>query len=168
MNRPPSIVIFERCYLGALAVGLINTIVSWPIYKLMPAVRQAEAMIGPWYLPATSAAGFLVPLLLWFFAARRASVVAKWIIVILFALGALGVVFGVIMQSYPTSTTAVLSIVAFVLNAIAVTMLFKPDSRLWFGEMPDDDLITRVIDQIILPAATRVPARSSHSTRRTP
>lgn len=28
------------------------------------------------------------------------------------------------------------------------------------GEAPDDELITRVIDQIILPAATRVPARS--------
>lgn len=28
------------------------------------------------------------------------------------------------------------------------------------GEMPDDELITRVIDQILLPAATRVPATS--------
>ena len=28
------------------------------------------------------------------------------------------------------------------------------------GETPDDELITRVIDQILLPAATRVPARS--------
>jgi AcrR family transcriptional regulator len=28
------------------------------------------------------------------------------------------------------------------------------------GEMPDDKLITRVIDQILLPAATRAPARS--------
>lgn len=36
------------------------------------------------------------------------------------------------------------------------------------GELPDDDLITRVIDQILLPAATRAPASRRPPTEGTP
>ncbi|WP_294138434.1 hypothetical protein [Sphingomonas sp.] len=46
MERPVSIVKFERCYLGALFVGLINLLISWNKIQAMPAVRQAAALIG--------------------------------------------------------------------------------------------------------------------------
>lgn len=139
MDRPVSISKFEVCYLGALVVGAVNSTINWSRYYANPAVRQAETVIGTWYLPTITALGFLIPLLLWYLAARRASVVAKWIIVVFFGLGALGLLAGIALNSFPTSLAAVLGIAAFVLNAIAVWLLFQPDSRRWFGETGADD-----------------------------
>lgn len=139
MDRPVSIRKFEGCYLGALALGAVNTALSWSRYHENDAVARAEAVIGAWYLPTITALGFLIPLVLWFFAARRGSVVAKWIIVVFFAIGALGVLAGLALNSFPSSLAAVLSVSAFVLNAIAVRQLFQPDAREWFGEGVDDE-----------------------------
>lgn len=138
MDRPLSIRKFEVCYLGALVVGAVNTTLNWSRYYLNPAVGQAEAIIGVWYLPTITALGYLIPLTLWYFAARRGSVVAKWIIVVLFALGALGVLAGLALNGFPSSLAAVLSISAFVLNAIAIRMLFQPDAAAWFGQADAD------------------------------
>lgn len=134
MTRPLSIVNFERCYLGALIVGAVNAALNWQRYLEMPAVQQAQASIGGWYLPATTGLGFLIPLLLWYFAARRASVVAKWIVVVLFGLGAFGLLAGFLLGTMAAGLGGVLSVVAFVLNAVAVWLLFQPDARVWFGE----------------------------------
>jgi hypothetical protein len=134
MIRPPSIVRFDYCYLGALLVGAVNAALNWSRYAAMPQVRDAEAMIGTWYLPTLTAIGYLIPLLLWYFAARRASVVAKWIVVVLFALGIVGLLIALAMGTMASGLGGVLSVVAVVLNAIAVWSLFQPDAREWFGE----------------------------------
>ena len=137
MQRPPSIINFERLYLGALALGLVNTVLTWSTYLRVPAVIQAQAAIGDWYLPTVTAIGFIIPLIFWYLAARRASVVAKWFTTVFFGFSLLGVLIGVGMGSYPSSLAAVLSVVAVVLNAVAVWMLFKSDAKTWFGEHPD-------------------------------
>lgn len=134
MIRPLSIINFERCYLGALIVGAVNAALNWQRYTTMPAVRDAQVMFGPWYLPALTAIGYLIPLLLWYFAARRASVVAKWIVVVLFGLGVFGLLIALAMGTMASGFGGVLSVVAFVLNAVAVWLLFQPDARAWFGE----------------------------------
>ena len=134
MTRPPSIVSFERCYLGALLVGAVNAALNWQRMMAMPAVQQARTTFGEWYLPATTALGYAIPLILWYFAARRASVVAKWIVVVLFALGVLGLLVGWAIGTMAPGLGGVLSLVSLVLNAIAVWLLFKPDAQAWFGE----------------------------------
>lgn len=138
MTRPQSILTFERCYLGALAVGLVNTAIGWSTIMRVPAVAQAQAMFGSWYLPTTTAIGFIIPLILWYFAARRRSVVAKWIITVFFGFGVIGILINLAMGSFASSLGGVLSITALVLNAIAVFMLFKPDAKTWFGERTTD------------------------------
>ncbi|HEU0044429.1 hypothetical protein [Sphingomonas sp.] len=138
MQRPPSMINFERYYLGALAIGLINTALSWSTYLRVPAIIQAQAAIGSWYLPTVTAIGFLIPLALWYFTARRGSVVAKWFITVFFGFGVLSLLISLGMGSFPSTIAAVLSVVALVLNALAVWMLFKPDAKAWFGERPAD------------------------------
>ncbi len=134
MTRPPSIVNFERCYLGALLVAAVNSALNWQRMMAVPAVAQAQVAIGSWYVPVTTALGYLIPLILWYFAARRASVVAKWIVVVLFGLGVLGLAAGLAMGTMSAGLGGVLSVVSFVLNAVAVWLLFRPDARAWFGE----------------------------------
>ena len=132
--RPISIINFERCYLGAIAIGLVNSLIMLPVMMRTPQVAQATARFGAGFLYGTTAAGIVIALLLWFFAARRASVVAKWIIVVFFAFGALGMVRNLAtgFAGVPAGPSAVLAIVGFVLQAVAVYLLFRPDAVAWF------------------------------------
>jgi hypothetical protein len=134
MQRPVSIVNFERCYLGAIVVGLINTAVNWQTMMETTQMRQANMMFGSTLLPVSIAIGLAISGLLWFFAARKGSAVAKWIIVVFFAFSVFGMLGKLFMHSSSSTLELILGLVAFVLNGVAVWMLFRPDTKAWFGE----------------------------------
>lgn len=138
MERPGSIVLFERCYLGGVAVGLLNTAVSWNTTLVRLAEDPAAAQMGASFAKGTLVGGVLlgivISLLLWYFTARAGSVVTKWIITVFFVLGILGLIWSGVRGTTPQGLSGVLVVVAWVLNAIAVWQLFKTDSRRWFGE----------------------------------
>ncbi|WP_375381437.1 hypothetical protein [uncultured Sphingomonas sp.] len=132
--RPISIVNFERCYLGALLIGLVNAVVAMPTMLRNPQLMQASAVFGSWYLPTIIGVGFLIPLVLWIFAARRASVVAKWIIVVFFAIAVISMLVTA-FRGFPDGSGGVkgaVGVVAFVLQAVSVYLLFQPDAVAWF------------------------------------
>jgi hypothetical protein len=135
MQRPVSIVNFERFYLGAVVVGLINTGLGWRAMQETTQIRQANVMFGPALLPISIAIGLAVSGLLWFFAARKGSVVAKWIIVVFFALSVIGLVSKVASHSFPSTLAMLLSLLTVALNGAAVWMLFRPDTKIWFNEV---------------------------------
>lgn len=87
MDRPASIVTFERLYLGALAIGVINTVMSWSTNQAQMAAQTAQVpeagQIISWLVPVATAIGVGISLLLWYFIARRGAAVAKWIATIL-------------------------------------------------------------------------------------
>jgi len=137
MERPKSIVNFERCYLGAVLVGLINVALNWSAMQETTQVRQANAMMGnasTTIMAASMIFGLVISGLLWFFTARKGSVVAKWIVVVFFAFSILSLLSGFAMHTYVSTLQMVLTLVGFALNAAAVWMLFQPDTRPWFGE----------------------------------
>ena len=87
--------------------------------------------------------GFVFPVVIWYFVARRSSLVAKWIVTIVFCISVLGLLFNLLMKTFVSPPSAVLSIFAAVLNGIAIVMLFRPDAKIWFGEgLDEDDLET--------------------------
>ena len=129
--RPISIVNFERCYLGAIVVGLLNSLFTIPVMMRTPQVAQATARFGGGFIYISMVLNIVVTLLLWYFAARKASVVAKWIIVVFFAFGVLGILVN-LTRGFPTGLSGVLSIVAIALQAVAVYLLFRPDANAWF------------------------------------
>jgi hypothetical protein len=136
MERPESIVWFERCYLGAVALGLINFALSWNVVIAKSAANPGLERLGPSFLPTMMigimAITLCINLLLWYFAARKGAVVAKWIIVIFFGISVLSLGLSVPKGNLPAGLSGVLTIVAFVLHAIAVWQLFKPDADAWF------------------------------------
>ena len=87
--RPESIVNFERFYLGALGVGLVNTALSWGATQEMLASDPAlgAAGFGTGFFVSVLGLGLIIPLLLWYFIARRGSNIAKWILTVLFVIG---------------------------------------------------------------------------------
>lgn len=134
MQRPASIITFERAYLAAFALGLVNTALLMPAmlarFDAMTNARggmatRIEAVIG-------AVIGSAIMLALWYFAARRASNVAKWGVVAIFALTVGSLLWGLSRGEYPHGLIGGLVVVVDLLQALAVAMLFRPDAREWF------------------------------------
>ena len=125
--RPPSIVLFERLYLGGLAVGLVNSAL------LVTSVSEAEFAAEGTSFFGILATALVISLLLWFF-------VAKWILIALFALGLLGL--PAILGEGDFDVTDGLTVATWLLQAAAIWMLFRPDSAEWFRGSHSGDAAT--------------------------
>lgn len=131
MARPQSIIWFERLYLAAVALGLISAAMNWRVMQEQIAANPASSILPSWLMPAIVALGVGLNLLLWYFIARRRSVVAQWIVTILFVIGLFGLVS--LFNGGVPSAMLPFSILNFVLNGAAVFMLFRPDTKRWFA-----------------------------------
>ena len=132
--RPTSITTFERFYLGALVIGLINNVLNWSQATAVlndPSVQAAG--LGTGFLVSTMVIGLAIPLLLWYFITRRASNIAKWILVVLFGFGLIGVLMSFSAMMAMGTLPMVLGLIALALQAYAVFMLFKPDAVAWLN-----------------------------------
>ena len=140
MQRPASIVIFERLYLASLALSLIGWAVDWPQMQARLAANPQTAPFG-WMLFVMLGLNVATTLLLWFFTARRASVVAKWIVVVFAGLSALRFLFNLpaMLGGAIGATSLIVSVLTMVLVIAAAAMLFRLDAREWFGDGPSDD-----------------------------
>jgi hypothetical protein len=141
MTRPPSIRWYERLYLASFVLGLVASAVSWSqrsaVLHANPILAKAE-----WILPTTQAMSIAIALLLWYFTARRPSIVAKWVVVVFAVIGALSILLSLgtlAMARAVNGTTLSLSVLANLLYIAAAVMLFKFDAQLWFGETPEMD-----------------------------
>ena len=134
VQRPKSILMFERCYLAAFAISLVSTVLLWS--SLNEQFGAQELLLGGWFLPTVTVIGFAIPLLLWYFIALRGSDVAKWIATALVALGVAGTIFSLALGRYTPNIAGLLGLVRLVLQIVAIWFLFRPDNRVWFGGKP--------------------------------
>ena len=144
MLQPKSIERFEQIFFLSLVVSLVMFVLNWD--QSMEAVQQnpAAAAIAVPMMIGFAIIGYGISILLWFLIARRGNEVAKWIYVVLFALGALGALIGVLMGGRPgVPTPSVLTrvgqIVNLVLGIAGVWFLFQPDTRPWFNKGVDPE-----------------------------
>lgn len=139
MDRPASIVRFEQFYLGHIVAGLVGSTIAL-FGSDNPALAQANETVGPWLLPLMLGLGVLTQAALWFFISRKGAVVAKWVLVVLAVLNLLGaafLLFGLVTGFGAESRSLVGSLFSLSASALliaAVSMLFQPDTRAWFGE----------------------------------
>ena len=132
MDRPQSIIWFERLYLGGAAVSLANTLINWSSIQEQVAATPNSELLPSWFTGAMIAIGISVNLLLWYFVARRGSIIAKWIVSVLFALGLIGVL-RTLGSDMAVQGTGLFAITVVALHGAAVFMLFRPDAKAWFG-----------------------------------
>lgn len=129
--RPKSIQRFDIFYLGALALGLVNTAFGWTDTMARMQADASTAAIATPIMLGSVIIGFGISLLLWFFVSRMRSTIAKWILVVFFVLGVLSLLFTLMNGQFPGGIVGVLSVVSTVLQAAAVFMLFQPDAVAW-------------------------------------
>ena len=127
MMRPRSIARFELLYLLSILIGVGLTVYSWD--ASVAVLRQAGG--GPGLLIAIQAVTYSVVLALVLLISRRASIVAKWVLVLLFLAGV------AVMFLRPALTLAEGPILAVqgaqtLIQLAALYLLFTPEARRWF------------------------------------
>lgn len=134
--QPASITMFDRLFLGGLALGLINAALSYSstmeLLEADPAVAEM-GMATPGFFIASTAFGYAISLLLWFLISRKANNVAKWILTVLTVIGALMIPLSLGELDLFAS---IVTVIATVLQVAAVWMLFRPDAKSWFEHGP--------------------------------
>lgn len=131
--RPQSIIWFERLFLAYAALSVLNgfLVFSQPI---------AGQQVGVGLLAFSIGLGLAINLLLWWFAARRGSNVARIILTILFALSLASVVFSLAVGTYPGGVTGLLAGVSYATFIAAIVFAYRPDANAWFRGSDADDL----------------------------
>ena len=130
--RPRSIELFEKVYLGAIAIGLVNTFLSWSqVNAMLDDPRMQAAGMGSGTLLFGLVVGILIPLLLWYFIARRASNVAKWIYIVLTALGLFAFLSSLANPLVSKGLVTILGAAAVGLQVYGAWLLFRPDAVAW-------------------------------------
>ena len=139
--RPESVVMFERLFLLSLALSAGALVVGYD--DMMRAVLSDPSMrqfgFGSGLIIGMIVASFAVYLLLWWLIARRASNVAKWILVVFVALGLASLP---AVLTGPMSVLLLLNLAVYALEVAAVVFLFHADAKAWFRGEPQSDATT--------------------------
>lgn len=125
--RPKAIVNFERLFLASIVLSTV---------QLAMQAGARIGQVGPVTELVIEAAGILVSVLLVLLASRRRSNVARWLLVVLTALGLLatGITLGRDLGGGKGVDAAwLVSLLAIALQTAAVAMLFAPEAREWFA-----------------------------------
>ena len=136
--RPASIVMFERLFFASLVLSVVSFIIGYDAMTEQmanePTLQQVG--IGSGLMVGTMVASLTIYLLLWFFIARKASSVAKWILVALLALSVIALP---AMLMGPWDLRMILGLAVYALEVVAAVFLFRPDAGAWFkGEVRTD------------------------------
>jgi uncharacterized membrane protein len=136
--RPASILMFERLFLASLVLSVISFFINYEsmLRDLETQPGLAELGLGSGFAIGSIVVGLAIYLLLWFFIARKASSVAKWILIVLLAFSAISlpaIVLG------PWDLGVVLALAVYALEVAAAAYLFRDDAAAWFkGEVSAD------------------------------
>ena len=130
--RPKSIVQFELVYWLWLAVNVASLFLAWPATAADPQVQNVLTRM-PWFLYVVGAVLILLFAGIGYAAARRASSIARWIVVIIAAASALLIGKELASGNLPVDPAGWLTVAAAVLSIVAAVLLFRPDAAAWFG-----------------------------------
>lgn len=136
--RPASIIWFERLFLLGLALGLVNGMIQFDtaLAQIESDPKLAQLGWGTGFVVTVMAISLLIPLLLWFLIARRASNIAKWVLVIFTVPG----LFFLPSSAEQMSTSAfVLTWVLTAIQLAAISFLFKRDAREWLSPTAEEE-----------------------------
>jgi len=126
--RPRSVVTFERLALLAVAVAVVVTAFTWN----GNAAAYRRSGYGPEILWLLTAVEFAVGLLLIFLISRKGSGIAKWILVVLTAVGVVELGMGM-GDRLGGGWVGIAEIAKMLLLVGAVSFLFRADAKPWFS-----------------------------------
>ena len=136
MEKPKSILNFEKFYIAGFLIGLVSL-----IFNFSTSMRMIQQSGGPMaasafeFLIFGTAVGALIVLLFWYFIAVRASKAAKWILTVFFVLGLISTLSS---ASSVSNSILIFTLLTNLAQGIAISFLFRPDAIAWFNGDPTD------------------------------
>src|SRR5687767_9508497 len=125
--RPTSIVYFERLAILSILVGIALTVLTWDGDV---AAARAQGM-GSGLLPIVQGVSLFLLLLLIFLISRKASVIAKWVLVVLFGVG-VAMIAPQLLVALDQGLIGLLQLSQLAVFAAAIYFLFTAEARDWF------------------------------------
>ena len=130
--RPKSIELFEKIYLGTVTFSFVIAVFNWVNVSATLETPELKALgAGSNLLIGIMALSLIFSLLIWYFIARRASNITKWIYVVVTGIGLFGVIGSLANPLTPKGILLVGNIVVVALQLYAAWLLFKPDAAEW-------------------------------------
>ena len=116
-------------------MGIINAALSYQdnLAWLQADPATAQIGFGSGFLIFTTLVSFAIPLLLWYFISRRASNVAKWILIGMTVLGGLTMIPTLQQLAQIGTFTIMAALVITAMQFIALAFLFRSDAKAWFA-----------------------------------
>ena len=130
--RPRSIELFEKVYLGGMVFGLIVAALRWDEMSATfntPELKSFGA--GSGLLIISIAISVIFSLVLWYFIARRASNIGKWIYVVISVFAVFSVISAMVTPSSPKGLLLAGNLITMGLQLNAAWLLFRPDAVAW-------------------------------------
>lgn len=130
--RPDSIRKFDMFYLAAILIGVASSLMNYDTTLQAAATQLSDAGLqdsAGTVLVATLGVIFAFNMLLWFLVSRLRIGFVKWIILLIVLFSVANRLLG-ISQGLNVSITDIISVL---LKAIAVSFLFRADTKEWFA-----------------------------------
>ncbi len=131
--RPESIRKFDIFFLASVAMGAASSLLNYEAQVVALTAQWGPLGMGDSssaFILASSVAGVLVNLLLWYLASRMRQGWVKWILVV-FVILILGGTVSAIGSGL--GSVSITGLITLLLRAIAVYFLFQPDAKEWFA-----------------------------------
>lgn len=141
MPKPPAIARFERYWFASTLFWLIGTRLAWDRTQHALQLNPQTIPVADWAQWAIVGLVLATTLLLWYLVARRASRVAKWLVVALAVVSAgrlLLMLFTLTTSANPHPLSQGSFMISAALTIASAAMLFQGDARLWLGEEGDE------------------------------
>ncbi|HEX8388256.1 MAG TPA: hypothetical protein VF636_04500 [Sphingomonas sp.] len=143
MDRPPSVGRFERLWFASIGFWGLGTLLAWERVQNSLLADPRTGAVAGWAQPFWVGLMAAVSLLVWWLAARRASVAGKWLAVGVAALSAMRALLTLVSLVGGGRNLHILSqaagVIAALLAVLAAAALFRPDASAWFGEFEIDE-----------------------------
>lgn len=137
--RPKSIRNFDLLYLGGIALSVVTFLLTYD--DTVAEIERQAAASGYAMGGGGALVGFLlgtaVSLAIWFLISRLQIEVVKWVLVVFFLFGLIGLP---VVIAHALTLSGMLNIAIFIVQALAIWMLFQPDAKAWFAEKRGDPL----------------------------
>ncbi len=128
--RPKSVKLGEQLYAGSILLTIALAVIGWD---------EAVATGGVALAAAVNVVVIGITIALLYFAARRASRVALWLLVVLTAINIAGFLFQVAGGVVAPGLFGVLTTAQTVLSVVGIVLLFRPSARAWFAAAADEE-----------------------------
>lgn len=122
-KRPRSVELFEVMYLVSLGIGLILSSLSW---------GYLTQIAGAGFVLFVQAGTLLFVLVLVLLVSRKGSNIARWVLVVMFVLGAIAYIPSAAWMFAINPITAVLAAIQIAFQVIGMWYIFSSDAKPWF------------------------------------